>query len=89
MVAPRAPLGKAASSSCVNLAIAASTFSTETWLLLRFFRCFAASSAAKGSRTSIMANTAPICFTSLAFTFWGEKCSGGRETFYGLSVGGS
>jgi hypothetical protein len=67
MFAPTAPGGKAASSSCVNWAIAASTFAMETWLLLRFLRCLAASSGAKGAKATKMANAPAICLENLFF----------------------
>ena len=67
--APNAPRGKAASSSCVNLAISASIFAAETWPLLRCLRCFAASSGANGARTTRIANIAAICFRRLFFIF--------------------
>ena len=69
MFAPSAPLGKAASSSCVNLAISASIFAAETRPLLRCLRCFAASSGANGARTTRIANIAAICFKRLFFIF--------------------
>lgn len=70
MFAPTAPLGKAASSSCVNLAIIASIFAAEIWPLLRFVRCLAASSGAQGAKATTRANTAAICFGSLVFIFF-------------------
>jgi hypothetical protein len=69
MFAPSAPLGKAASSSCVNLATSASIFAAETWPLLRCLRCFAASSGANGARTTRIANIIAICFRRLFFIF--------------------
>ena len=69
MFAPTAPLGKAASSSCVNLAIVASIFAAETWPLLPFVRCLAASSGAQGAKATTMANAAAICVRSLVQSF--------------------
>jgi hypothetical protein len=74
MLAPTAPLGKDASSSCVNLAITASTLAIEMWLLLRFFRCLAASSGASGAKATTMANAIVSCLRRLLFIFlWGVK----------------
>jgi hypothetical protein len=66
MFAPTAPLGKAASSSCVNLAIVASIFAAETW---PFIRCLAASSGTQGAKATTMATAAAICVRSLVQSF--------------------
>jgi len=70
MFAPTAPFGKAASSSCVNLAIIASISAAEMWpLLLRCFWCFAASSGANDPKAIRIASTAAICLRKLSFKF--------------------
>jgi hypothetical protein len=70
MLAPSVPFGKAASSSCVNLAIIASIFAAEMWpLLLRCFRCFAASRGASGANATKIANIASIRLKKLFFMF--------------------
>jgi hypothetical protein len=69
MFAPTAPGGMDASASWVNLAMAASTFAVETWLLLRFVRCLPASSGASGAKATTAASTAAICFKRLVFIF--------------------
>ncbi len=68
MFAPKAPFGKAASSSCVNLAIIASIFAAEI-RPLRCLRCFAASSGASGAKATRMVSPAAICLIKLFFMF--------------------
>ena len=68
MFDPRAPFGKAASSSCVNLAMIASIFAAEIWpLLLRCFRCFAASRGAAGAKATTMAKAVAMCLKKRVF----------------------
>jgi hypothetical protein len=69
MFAPNAPLGKAASWSCVNLATIASIFAAEICPLLRCLRCFAASSGANGAKATNRASIAAICLTKFSFIF--------------------
>ena len=74
-VEPRAPLGNAANSSCVNLAIIASIFAAEMWpLLLRCLWRFAASTGASGVKTSSTASTLDVCLKKLVFML----CCGGE-----------
>jgi len=62
MFEPSAPFGKAASSSCVNLAIIASIFAAEILpVILRCLRCFAASSGAAGAKATKMASAVAMC----------------------------
>jgi hypothetical protein len=74
MFAPSVPFGKAASSSCVNLATIASIFAAEMWpLLVRCLRCFAASSDVSGAATTRVASAAAMCLSNVLLIFMSER----------------